>query len=94
MLMVMPARLSTPVKASLVNCVPWSVLNTSGLPWLRKASSKQSTQNTGSLVGRLGLALGVDGAAHDAGQNALALLRRLAVNVNPTAPSHGRLIPD
>ena len=47
--MVTPSRLSTPVKASLVNCEPWSVLNTSGLPWSRKASSRQSTQNTASM---------------------------------------------
>jgi hypothetical protein len=50
MLMVTPSRLSAPVNASLVNCVPWSVLNTSGLPCSRMASSRQSTQNTASIV--------------------------------------------
>lgn len=50
MLMVMPSRLSTPVNESLVNCEPWSLLNTSGLPWTRKASSRQSTQNTASIL--------------------------------------------
>lgn len=41
MLMVMHSRLSTPVKLSLVNCEPWSLLNASGLPKLRRASSRQ-----------------------------------------------------
>ena len=50
MLMVTPSRLSTPVKASLVNCAPWSLLNTAGLPCARKASSRQSTQNKASIV--------------------------------------------
>ena len=50
MLMVTASRLSTPVKISLVNCVPWSLLKTSGLPCSRKASSRQSTQNIASIV--------------------------------------------
>ncbi len=50
MLIVMPLRWSTPQKLSLVNCEPWSLLNTSGLPCLRKASSRQSTQNTASML--------------------------------------------
>jgi len=32
MLIAMPARLSTPVNASLVNWLPWSVLKTAGQP--------------------------------------------------------------
>ena len=47
--MVMPACLSTPQKLSLVNCEPWALLNTSCLPCMRKASSRQSTQNTASM---------------------------------------------
>jgi hypothetical protein len=46
----MPFRVSTPVKASRVNCDPWSLLKIAGLPWWRKASSRQSTQNTASLL--------------------------------------------
>ena len=38
------------MKTSLVNCTPWSLLNTSGLPCTRKASSKQSTQNAASML--------------------------------------------
>ena len=49
MLTVMPSRLRTPVKAWLVNCAPWSLLNTSGLAWWRKASSRQSTQKAASI---------------------------------------------
>jgi hypothetical protein len=50
MLIVISLRLSTPVKTSLVNCTPWSLLNTSGLPYTRKASCKQSTQNAASML--------------------------------------------
>ena len=40
MLRVMPSRWSAPVKVSLVNCEPW----------IRKASSRQPTQNAGSML--------------------------------------------
>ncbi|KVN31807.1 hypothetical protein WJ64_11510 [Burkholderia ubonensis] len=50
MLMATPSRISTPVKAALVNCEPWSLLNTSGLPCVRSASSRQSTQNEASML--------------------------------------------
>ena len=50
MLCTTSPRLSTPVKASLVNCVPWSLLNTSGLPRWRSPSSRQSTQNDASML--------------------------------------------
>ena len=50
MLMVMPWSSSTWVKAALVNCDPWSLLNTSGRPWVRRASSRQATQNPASRV--------------------------------------------
>ena len=50
MLIATPARLSTSVKAWLVNCDPWSLLNTSGLPCSRSASSRQSTQNDASML--------------------------------------------
>ena len=50
MLMTTPSRVSTAVKAALVNCEPWSLLKISGLPWWRKASSRQSTQNTASML--------------------------------------------
>lgn len=50
MLMAMSSRLRTFVKTSLVNWLPWSLLNTSGLPCSRKASSSQSTQNAASML--------------------------------------------
>jgi hypothetical protein len=49
MLTCTPAASSFPVHAAAVNCTPWSVLNTSGLPWLN-ASSSISTQNEPSSV--------------------------------------------
>ncbi len=48
--MAMPSRLSTSVKLSLVNCEPLSELNISGLPKLRRASSRQSTQKLTSML--------------------------------------------
>ena len=50
MLMAMASRFTTSVKASLVNWLPWSLLNTSGLPCSRKESSRQSTQNAASML--------------------------------------------
>src|SRR3954471_10909619 len=49
MLTVTPAVSSRPVNDSDVNCTPWSVLKTSGLPPL-KASSSISVQNDPSSV--------------------------------------------
>jgi hypothetical protein len=46
----MPCALSAPVNASAVNWLPWSLLKISGMPWVRKACSKQSTQNPLSSV--------------------------------------------
>jgi hypothetical protein len=46
----MPARSSTPVKAMLVNWLPWSVLKICGLPKRDSASSSASTQNDTSIV--------------------------------------------
>ena len=40
----MPALASRPVKAALVNWLPWSVLKISGLPKCASASSSASTQ--------------------------------------------------
>ncbi len=48
MLIVMSSRLRTAVKAVLVNCAPRSLLKTSGLPYIRRVSSGQSTQNAAS----------------------------------------------
>src|SRR5713226_6242314 len=45
-----PAWASTPVKAVLVNWLPWSVLKISGRPKRAKASSSASTQNETSIV--------------------------------------------
>jgi hypothetical protein len=50
MLIAMPALTSTPVNAAPVNCEPWSVLKTSGLPWRAMASSSVSTQKAASMV--------------------------------------------
>ena len=49
MLTATPARSSRPVHAWAVNCTPWSVLNTSGLP-RPSASSSISRQNDPSSV--------------------------------------------
>jgi len=49
MLTATPADSNLPVNAAAVNCTPWSVLNTSGLPPL-KASSSSSRQNDPSSV--------------------------------------------
>src|SRR5512135_1278123 len=49
MLTATPADSSVPVNAVAVNCTPWSVLKTSGLPPL-KASSSISRQNDPSSV--------------------------------------------
>ncbi len=38
------------MNAALVNCAPWSLLKISGLPWVRKACSRQSTQKTASML--------------------------------------------
>jgi hypothetical protein len=38
------------VKAALVNCAPWSVLNISGLPCRFNASSRQSVQKDVSML--------------------------------------------
>ncbi len=46
----MPAAASTPVKAALVNWLPWSVLKISGRPKRASASSSASTQNDASIV--------------------------------------------
>ena len=44
------AAISTPVKAALVNWLPWSVLKISGLPNRASASSSAATQNEASIV--------------------------------------------
>src|ERR1700722_15802052 len=49
MLTLTPADSSRPVNDADVNCTPWSVLNTSGQPWLN-ASSNASRQNSTSSV--------------------------------------------
>ena len=46
----MPAAASMPVKAALVNWLPWSVLKISGRPKRASASSSASTQNETSIV--------------------------------------------
>src|SRR6516225_5716188 len=45
-----PAAASVPVKAALVNWLPWSVLKMSGLPKRASASSSAETQNEPSKV--------------------------------------------
>jgi hypothetical protein len=50
MLMAIPASRSTLVKLWLVNCQPWSVLKTSGLPYRAIASSSASTRKSASMV--------------------------------------------
>ena len=49
MLTATPADRSSPVNAAAVNCTPWSVLKTSGLPD-PNASSSISVQNEPSSV--------------------------------------------
>src|SRR5918992_470257 len=49
MLTLTPCCSRRPVKAWLVNCAPWSVLNIFGTPFWR-ASSKASTQKSDSRV--------------------------------------------
>ena len=41
---------SSPVNATLVNWLPWSVLKISGLPWRASASPTASRQNSVSSV--------------------------------------------
>src|SRR5271165_3956885 len=50
MLIVTPWRCRVPVKSSLVNWLPWSVLNISGRPYRQSASSRASTQNSAPSV--------------------------------------------
>ena len=50
MLILTPRASSTLVKASAVNCEPWSVLKISGWPKRDRASSSASTQNELSRV--------------------------------------------
>ena len=45
-----PALVSRPVKAALVNCEPWSVLKIAGLPNRASASPRASTQNAVPIV--------------------------------------------
>src|SRR5467141_5252064 len=45
-----PAAASVPVKAALVNWLPWSVLKIAGLPKRASASSSAETQNDTSMV--------------------------------------------
>jgi hypothetical protein len=45
-----PASISTPVKAELVNWLPWSVLKISGLPYRASASSSAAKQNQASIA--------------------------------------------
>src|SRR5262245_32600849 len=45
-----PVAVSVPVKAALVNWLPWSVLKISGRPKRAKASSSAETQNDVSIV--------------------------------------------
>src|SRR5216684_441100 len=50
MLIVTPLRCRVPVKSSLVNWLPWSVLKISGRPYRESASSRASTQNSAERV--------------------------------------------
>src|SRR5210317_2184414 len=50
MLILTALSFSRSVKFLLVNCAPWSVLNTSGLPYRRRACSRASTQKSASRV--------------------------------------------
>ncbi|MFK4492366.1 hypothetical protein ABIA45_007444 [Bradyrhizobium sp. USDA 336] len=44
------APANAPVKAALVNWLPWSVLKISGLPYFTSAWSRAATQNETSIV--------------------------------------------
>ncbi len=50
MLIVIPWAFRVPVKSSLVNWLPWSVLKISGWPHRESASSSASTQNSAPSV--------------------------------------------
>src|SRR5262245_33324437 len=50
-----PAAISMPVKAALVNWLPWSVLKMSGRPKRGSASCSAATQNEPSMVADLGV---------------------------------------
>ncbi|MEY9385062.1 hypothetical protein ABIF93_003319 [Bradyrhizobium japonicum] len=47
---LIPAPTNAPVKATLVNWLPWSVLKISGVPYVASASSRAATQNETSIV--------------------------------------------
>ncbi|APG14925.1 hypothetical protein BKD09_42045 [Bradyrhizobium japonicum] len=47
---LMFAAANAPVKAALVNWLPWSVLKISGLPYFTSAASRAATQNETSIV--------------------------------------------
>src|ERR1700726_2715870 len=49
-LIITPCCFSVPVKSSLVNWLPWSVLKISGRPYRESASSSASTQNSALSV--------------------------------------------
>ena len=50
MLIVTSCRFRVPVKSSLVNWLPWSVLKISGRPYRTSASSSASTQKSAPSV--------------------------------------------
>jgi len=50
MLIAIPFSSSNPVKAALVNWLPWPVLKISGLPYRASASSTASMQKSTSIV--------------------------------------------
>src|SRR5258708_5866649 len=50
MLIAIPFSFSRPVKASLANWLPWSVLKISGFSFLERASSSASIQKLVSMV--------------------------------------------
>ena len=50
MLILIPSLFSRPVKASLVNWLPWSVLKISGFSFPERASSSASMQKEVSMV--------------------------------------------
>src|SRR5207237_1140166 len=64
MLIVMPWRFSVPVKSSLVNWLPWSVLKISGRPYRESAYSSASTQASAPSV--FAMALGGQPRRHPA----------------------------
>ena len=49
-LIMTPCRFGVPVKSSLVNWLPWSVLKISGRPYRASASSSASTQKSAASV--------------------------------------------